>query len=295
MEFTGTINISANPVSSWETYHRTLIPAEEPGETGFFGLSMENRADGGYYRASFTMRGPQLFLADFMERGLGRMVEMMGPGGVKAWEGLITEMEYDAGSAATRISLKEMYNRVWMRYRIRGSATTSRSTTMNDTDSQARFGIKTFVMSGGELESSDIADQATGAFLKMHKWPSAVPVSIGGSLANEHLLRVRCSGFFETLNWNVYNQTASTDNQGASAQISNILADSDVAQFVASTSIDSNSTLVSRVYDADRRGGDIIRDIARLGDSNNNRWIAYMTNDRKFIFKEASPPEVTTT
>jgi hypothetical protein len=74
--------------------------------------------------------------------------------------------------------------------------------------------------------------------------------------------------------------------QGANAEVEDIIAAK--GQFVASSSISANATSVSKVYDVDRRAGDIIQDIARLGNSAGHRWIARMMNDRRFIFAAAA-------
>jgi hypothetical protein len=61
-------------------------------------------------------------------------------------------------------------------------------------------------------------------------------------------------------------------------------------RYVLSADIQANSTPVVRVTDMDRRPGDIVRDIARLGDPNNRRWLPYMEENRHFVYSEASRP-----
>jgi hypothetical protein len=114
-------------------------------------------------------------------------------------------------------------------------------------------------------------------------------------IADYPTVSVVCRGWFDTLNWRVYNQTTDTDAQGASAQVTDIINGPStdvigVGQFVFSQTIETNAVSIGKEYDADRRGGDIIKDIARLGDQNDNRWLAYMVADRKFIFSPAAPP-----
>lgn len=285
--------ISENPISSWETYNISLEESQDGSVRGFYNLQKEERAEGGYYRASFNLRGGHTFLQDFMRNGLGRDVKIYSPNGIQVWEGYINELAYDQGAAVSRWSLDDMANRVWVRYRTTGGSTTVRSTALNDTDSQDRFGIKEFVLSGGELEDSDIADQVAQQYLNLHSWPSPSPVQVnlGKELSSEPNLSVKCEGYVSTLNWCVYNQTSSTDTQGTSAQVTDITGDSDVGQFIKATDIDANGTLVTKVYDNDRRGWDIIRDLARLGDANNARWIAGMMDNREFYFRQSEPAE----
>ena len=293
MSFNGTITIKENPVSNWETFSHTFMLSADEKDAGYFGLQFSQRAEGGYYRASFDIRGPHEFLSDFMENALGREIKIHSNDGKVVWEGYIHGMEYDANRAVYKTDLGDMANAVWVRYRVRGETTTSRSAVQTNTASISKFGRKEFVLSAGELESTDIADNAAEQYLSLHEWPLPTPSRLNQNkeLAEYPTVSVAGRGWFETLSWCTYNQTVSTDNQGASAQVTTILADTDVGQFVLSTQIETNATSVSKEYDADRRGGDIIKDIARLGDDQGNRWIAYMDDDRKIVFKEAAPPD----
>lgn len=291
--FPGTIVIKHNPVTTWETYNLTLERSISVGQQGFYQFSKEERADEGYKKCTFRMRGQKAFLSEFMRDGLGRDLRVKEPGGRGIWEGMITQLSYSVGPVQWKVGLRDMANSVWVRYRVTGGSSTVRSTALTDTDSQARYGVKEFVLSGGELESSDVADQVAQTYLNTHSWPRPTPVQVTRrQLSPDPNIEVKALGYFSTLNWCVFNQTGTTDAQGSSAQVTEIMADTDIAQFVNSTDIDTNSTSVARVYDTDRRGGDIIKDLARLGDSNNNRWIAYMTDNREFVFKEAAPPRV---
>lgn len=292
-EFNGTITVSENPVATTAAYSATFNKSPDEKTKGYSNLKMTHRADGGFYRASFDIQGPLSFLSDFMDNGLGREVKIRDNDGKVSWEGYIDEVSFDAGSVVYRTNLSEMSNAVWVRFRVRGTSTTSRSKVQTNAESIARFGRKEFVLSGGELESTDIADDVALQYLKLNEWPRPSPVQIDPSkeLSEYPVLSVNCKGWFDTLNWCTYNQTTSTDNQAVNEQIDDILADTNVAQFVATTEIAANAVSVSKEYDADRRGGDIIGDLARLGDVNSNRYIAYMAEDRKCVYEQAQPPE----
>lgn len=293
MQFNGTIQVRHNPVTEWESYSKTFDASPDEKTPGYFGLQFSQRAEGGFHRCSFGIRGSYDFLASFMQNALGREISVYDNNGDVVWEGYIHQMEFDAGSAVYSIDIGDMANAVWVRYRVRGSSTTSRSAVQTNANSIAKYGRKEFVLSGGELESTDIADGIAQQYVDLHGWPRPSPTRIDPEKElNEYpAIEVDARGWFETLNWCTYNQTASTDNQGASSQVDDIISDTDVGQFVLSKDIGTNSTLVSKEYDADRRGGDIVRDIARVGDAKNKRWLAYMDVNRQFGFREASPPE----
>jgi len=283
--FNGSIVVSYNPVTAWERYSRTFGPDE------FSNFHPEKRADGGYHRCKFRVTGNSVMLSELLIRGLGRHVSVYGQKEGKNWEGFIYEMALNTGGAEIRISLRDMANKVWVRYRITGTTDTVRSTVQEDLVSQARFGIKEFVLTGGELETAAVADQVAQSYVDLHSLPkpSATRISVGGGqkAIMEPFIEIEARGYMETLNWRTYNQTDNTGNQGVSAEVGDIITG--VGQFVASTSIESNATLVTKVFDQDRFAGDILRDLARLGDGSYRRYITYMTNDRVFVFASAAP------
>jgi hypothetical protein len=264
----------------------TLSPRPSSGMIGWRKCSASERAEGGYYRANITMTGPLDYLADFMLNGLMRDVRFYGPDGIECWEGFVYEMTLNRKTAEIKISMDRVANSVWMRYRVTGSGTTVRSTAQADTTSQARYGIRDYVLTGGELESSAVADQKCKQYLALNRQPK--PTRSGpGRPDEEYSLELICRGYIDTLNNQCYNAVVA-GSQGASAEVTDIITAK--GQFVASSTVGANATLVSKVYDVDRRAGDIIQDIARLGNSGNRRFVVRMMNNRRLSFIEAAPP-----
>jgi len=290
-EFEGTIAIRNNPVA-YDYPYSFVFTRGVGDEPGYSQLTFDSRAEGGYHRASFSIRESRDLLAELLTTAACSEVLIYDDETNMVWEGYVHDVELDMGRVVYRANLSDMANAVWVRYRIRGGTTTARSAIQTDANSIARYGRREFVLSAGELESSDTADDIALTYLNSHAWPNPSPVRVSpkADLAEFPVMNMNCRGWFDTLNWCVYNQTVSTDSQGATAQVSTIIADTNVTQFVSAAEYESNATSVSKEYDADRRGGDIIRDIGRLGDRDNNRWIAKMTAGRKFVFTFASPP-----
>jgi len=288
MSFSGTIVISHNPVTSWERYSRTFDPG------GFSGFHPETRAQGGYYRCRLNLHGGREFLSEFLSNGLGRDLAAFDPRGEQIWEGFIHGMTLDAGGARIQINLEEVYNKVWIRYRLTGTTTTVRSTPTEDLVSQDRFGIKDFVLTGGELESAAVANQIAQSYLNLHAQPKPTPsrIGIGGSrpARGAAKIEIEARGYWDTLKWRVYNQTGSSGNQGISAEVGDIVTA--VGQFIAGTKIDVNSTLVTKVYDQDRFAGDILEDLARVGDVSYRRYILQVGNGRILKFGQAAPATI---
>jgi hypothetical protein len=295
--FEGTITLSPNPLATiGDDYSRTFSPVFIPGKEGYRGFTKEDRADGNFWRCGFLLTGSINFLKNTMANDLSKMILVTDEENQDLWEGLVYEMELNTGVALYRTSLADMFNHVKIRYRITGAGTPTISTPLENAVSQARFGIREYVMTGGELENAIVADQPVQRFLDMHHTPKIPPVQLGlagrrsdhqikGVTDRPHIM-VKCRGFDDTLDWQIYEHDVA-GNQAVSAQIKDILDAK--AQFVASYTLQANSTSVSTQYKTDRRSGGIIRDCTRLGGPGPERFIEGFTFNRHFVYESAAP------
>jgi hypothetical protein len=289
-QFTGTVTISYDPVLRPESYISTLTH-EKSGEWPCFSrIKFSSRAEGGYYRSSFRIYANREYLQEMFFNGLGRHILISDPSGSEVWEGKVYEIALVIKGVRSVISLKETYNNVWMRYRETGGTTTIDSTAQIGTASQARYGKRDYVLSGGELDSSTIADQISGRVLNLSKNPK--PTITPDNNMSEELPYVEISGigYSDTLAWQVYNQTINTGSQYASLEVADIVTAK--GQYISSSSILGNATSVTKVYDSDRKAGDILMDIARLGDANNNRWLVRVMQNRILTYAPAARPTI---
>lgn len=295
--FEGTITLSPNPIATiGTTFSRTFSPVFIPGKEGFRGFTKEDRADGNFWRCGFLLTGSINFLKKTMADDLSKMVLVHDEENQPLWEGLVFEMELNTGVATYRTTLSEMYNHVKIRYRVTGAGAPTISTPLENTISQGQFGIREYVMTGGELENATVADQPVQRFLDMHHTPKITPVQLGlaGRRTEQQIkgvtdrphIRVMCRGFDDTLNWQIY-ENAAAGSAGASTVIATILAAK--AQFVASTDIRANASPVSTEYQTDRKSGGIIRDLTRIGDNIFQRWITWWDFGRHFVYEDAAP------
>ncbi len=277
------ILIRQNPVVAWERFNRPLYY----GRGDYSDYQDDDRAMGGFWSCSFKYYATANELYDMFDRGLAREVVAYGYGTRVLHEGLIYEMVLNVPPDRLTTSLESVFNKMHMRSDYDADNATERSTTLQNTDSQGRFGVKQRVMGGGQLDSLAVADQAVQTVLDTRGWPSA---SLDrGSARGETYIEMFVRGYIETLNWTLYNQTASSGTQGLSAQFVDALTG---GEYIASIEYETNSTLVTKVYDADLKRLSIGMNLAKLGDSNNDRWIMYMTEGRVLHLKEAAPPEV---
>jgi hypothetical protein len=290
-DFKGTVSISQNPVLNWEQFAETYPPAPYQGVRGFDNLQLVDSAEWGNDSAKFTLYNTFPKLISYLEGGLCRAVSIFSPDMIDPWEGFIYEMVLDQGVAQVRVSIKDVWNDIWMRFQITGSGSTSRSTEQQDATSEARFGIRTLVATGGELPSLGVADQRILQLLTLMSWPMAIPQSfkVGGKVDRRPVkLEINCKGWGETLGWQVYNQTVNTSTESSSQLAIDIITAK--SQFITAGEIDANGTQVQQKYDVDRRPKDLIADICRLGDAQGNRWLPRIVTGRKLNVKQAAPP-----
>lgn len=277
------IVIRQNPVAGWERFNRPLYF----GRGDFADYQDDDRAMGGFWSCSFKYYATPNELYDMFDRGLTREIVAYGYGSRVLHEGFINKMILNVPPDRLTTSIESVFNKMHMRSDYDADNVTERSTTLENTDSQDQFGVKQRVMGGGQLNSLTVADQAVQSLLDTRGWPS---VAIDrGRAGGDTYLEIFGRGWIETLNWTLYNQTALSGTQGLSAQFVAVFTD---AEYIASIEYETNSTLVTKIYDADLKRWSIGVNLAKLGDSNNDRWIAYMIEGRKLHLKEAAPSEV---
>lgn len=250
---------------------------------------MAIRDIGWFYEARFTLLRPsKLEALKWLNNGPGREVIFYNDNGNPDWEGYINAVTLTKGEAEAKNTLTNLSNEVWVRYSDLTTGVVSRSTVATSAESQARYGQKDWVLNGGELES-DEADQLAQIWLDRNYWATPqlqrVTRRRRAQAEGELALEFYCLGWWHTLNWRVYNQTAVAGTTAASTIVAAIITA--IGDFVASTSIETNDLVHTREYDADRRGGDIIEAITRVGFADNTPGVCGMRSGREFFFEPA--------
>jgi len=280
----GGIVLTENPVTTYDTFHLNLP------RTRVSNIRTTKRDMGGYWEASFQIipesrEEAQALLANI----LGRQVQIFHDYGDLAWEGMVNTVEMETGTSTLINSLNDMGNKVWCRYTAIGGASVSRSTVYQNATSQAKYGIKDFVLSGGEINSAS-ADQYAKLYRDWNYWPrpNLQQINTEGQVLDLPRLTVKCIGYIRAFDWRVYNQTVLTGT--ATIQVVMTAIVTACGQFVADTVIEPNNTLVTQEYDADRKALDIMESLASLGDSDGYAWLMGMTVGRLFYLTQAVPP-----
>ncbi len=247
----------------------------------------------GFDNASFTILGEKYTLEDLWNYGLGRKVQRYSPDGhFLTWEGQIVEMVLREPGIQKRISLREMINRVYIRY-IPTDTTTNpptyaaetSSAASDDTASQGLYGVKakSFTPRINRITNTN-ATQSAGTILAQYRQARRSD-EIGGT-GGDIGLDVICEGYGNTLDWKIYNQTANSGAQNANLAIADV--NTSAGQFIASTSLSTNTSQIKKYYNNDETALKVIQDIASLGDSSNNRWIIQVLEGRILYYRVAS-------
>lgn len=147
----------------------------------------------------------------FLDQYLGNRVAFYVDNPVEPiWEGYINRMSFNAGGVEYTISLDEMANRVVVSYTDPSvSATTPQTATVADnTTSQGIYGIKVDTLDlGVHLGTSTIIANLRNAVLAQRAYPKTSIAQGQGS----GLLHIEMLGFYHTLEWERYGNTAATN------------------------------------------------------------------------------------
>ncbi len=254
-------------------------------------------ANVGFDTASFDIVTSQGTLEDFFGSGLGRKIVMNSKmGSFIAWEGYIDTMELTLPGLRMRISLDDMFNSVIVRYNQLDTSTNPPGETPNttttaavDSSSRSQYGTKSLMYRPAKIDKMPqaAAEQLRDVVLNQYKQPRRSSESTSASSGIQ--LHVSCKGFFHTLYWSTYTHTAASGTNNADIEIGRVLADINVNDvFIASSILDSNTTAVNLYRDGDETSFEIIQGIATLGDSSDNRWLAYVLENQVLRYQQAS-------
>jgi len=280
----GSITIKESPVIGSVDFNDNL----EAGDWVRDSYEHEIRSIGGFWRAQFELQPDRLglgYLEEYMENGVGRNVDAYDSNGLLVWQGYIDRLKLELPGVDIVVTLDNMANRVWVRFLSTAGGATNRSTKANDTESQNRFGTKEQTLAGNIISVSAAADQAAEANLSQYADPRQSETGIRSTIGErEPRLKIFCKGYYHTLNWRTYNQTATTGDQNINVQIQDII--NDMGEFIDDTDLVTNTTQVTQYHDDDEFAGDIIQRITNLADSSNNRHIIGVYEDRELRYEQ---------
>lgn len=194
---------------------------------------------------------------DWLTNGLMRSCEVTGPDAEIVWEGFLETIEVQFGQETRSVSLREMANRIRVRYQTvlgtPGARPTS-SAFFQDTDSIALYGYKDLVLSLGNTSDGTEVDDYGNTMLSKLSNPQSAPTStIASGELGEIRITLNFAGWYTTLEW-VLAANSSTTKTTTTTQIGTLLtALAAINAFVstATTNITASGVTATEFIDAD--------------------------------------------
>lgn len=212
--------------------------------------------------------------------------------GEAVWWGYIAEVTVTVGAIAVGVSLREMVNRVAVTYSYvpPGESTVGTRVTTNwaqDDDSVGEYGTKE-LLDSRDGATAAVAEARRDAILAQLGYPvSQARVSAG---VGEIGARLRCSGWWQTLDWTYYTNTG-TDSTVTTTQIEDIVTAE--GQFIEGVDIVDDSGLSSSEYrEGDETALQVVRKLLEDGSSSGTRLLAEVTRER--VLRVYEEPDDTT-
>lgn len=245
----------------------------------------------GFDSMTVGTKGSEYFVNDWLEYGLGRSVIVRDTSMGIVWEGFVDQIIANFGGVSLTVGpLMDVINRTRMVYKELNFDTTppvggaTLRTEWIDVDtSQNKFGILEGVITGGE-GTIDEMEQLVRTLVQYVAWPD-IEQGISFSGAPEVTLTIRCLGFGHMLDKFYYEETGQAGMENASDKIGKVLeADPNGLFSRYNGVIETNTTEVPKYESDDRTALDIIKDITVLGNSNYDRYVFGVYENRTFFY-----------
>jgi len=247
----------------------------------------------GFDTASFILTGPPEYLAEWFENGLVRDVTWKAPDGRVCWQGYVNRLALTIGDVTRTVSVDGMANRVFYVYTpldtTQNPPTASEQTTItkNDATSQARYGIKTAIVSGNETTAATADDEAYSALKRLKLIRVGEQRAIGQGKYPS--LTVQMRGYAYMVDWCLYEQTGDTGTDNAHTIIIAVLtADANGIIYASDVNIDTNTTAIEKYHDGKSTAWKIIQNIAARGRESGSEgwpWTCGVYEGRKVWYK----------
>jgi hypothetical protein len=239
-------------------------------------------AVGGFDTASFDVAVYPLD-ADFWFDRLGCAVKIYIDNPAQpAWEGFINRVNVAIGALTYTSSLDELANRVSVTYSAPDVAANPRNTTaVNNTDSQAIFGVKEGALDGYLIEGTTVTKFTSLQAMVLNNQAYPQKSTIFNPQGQETgLLNVECLGWYHTLNWVKWLSTAGAAAVNANVVLTNILATYPNTSFfsVSDTSLVSANPAFAQRVDSrvNQTYWEMFQSVQEAGDGS-SRWVMGIT------------------
>jgi hypothetical protein len=249
-------------------------------------------ADVGFDKAGFILRGSAEYLKAWFRSGLGRDVVWRGPDGSVIWEGYVAKLALTEGSLARSRALP-VANRVILVYAQMDGTTNPPEAgeqtvlTVDDTDSQASYGVISVVLSGGELTTTEAVAMAYSKLAELARVQVDEQATPGRGAPP--VLKVDLDGYSSTLDWFNYVQTAVSGTVSVNSLLAAILAtDPNGIISTSAVNVQTNATQVQAYRDGKVPSWKLIQQVVDVGDGSSFRlWVAGIYEGRRLTYKQA--------
>ena len=252
-------------------------------------------ANGGYDSMSVTLSNDRISIDEWIERGVGRHIQVHNNAGNICWEGFVNSISAQLGSYSIKVGpLMDIGNRVSVSYAeitsldpfIVGQDTVT--VIAENEDSQNKFGIIEKVLSGGRMYNGAPmfeADLVRDTFLKERAFPeTSSEISIGGG-SGAPGLTIECLGYWYWTNAYVFNDTGVT-TVTCDERIAQIIGDNPNINMYLSASIQTNNSILPEYTDEDKLAMAHLKEILALGGASDQRYTLGCYENREFIYRE---------
>ncbi len=248
--------------------------------------------EGGYKSASFRINARQDYAENWLQDGPGRHVACHDPTGVLIWEGFVNKVSLTIGGfSIERGELVNICNRLQVNYTkiVKGKDRGGKSTTatVNNTVSQASYGIFQKALTGGEMNTAE-ALQTANSYLAEHARPETNKRYSSGRQGSGIQVTVDCLGYYSLLDTYLYNDKVNTADVNLSAKLQSLvnaepnnLINRDYALMA------TNTLKVSPFEDVDGTAWSHIKALVAEGDANFNRYLFGVYGGRRVIYEQA--------
>lgn len=256
---------------------------------------MEKRRIGGYWSASAQVSHRQEVIEDWIERGLGRHIQVQDEALVTVGEFFVNRIDATLGKLTFTLGpLMDVANRVQVVYSTVDNTVSppilgirARTTAVNDAASQAAYGILQKLLSTGGSTATEAA-QVGSTYLALNAWPQTGRRStlMGGGAAS---MTIEMLGYWAFLSAYVYNQTAATGAVNASVKLQAVLAAQPNAGLFSTdyARLTANTVQVSQWEDEDRTAEDVVKAINALGTTTYATTNIGFYNGRQIVYEPA--------
>lgn len=224
----------------------------------------------GFDTASFVLAGEPEYLFDWFLNGLVRDVVWIAPDGFTAWEGYVNRLALTIGAVTRTVSIDKVANRVVYIYTPLDTASdppvaqAQTSTTVNNTVSQTRYGIKVHVASGSEVTAATATADARSILAAKVNLTRGETVAVGRGAAPS--LKVEMLGYAHMANWWPFAQGGAAGTQTSSAFVASVLAaDPNSIMSTSTVNIDTNATAIEQYQGGTELGWKLIQMAADRG------------------------------